>query len=187
MGRGINWRTVLIVVGVIGIAVALIWVAAVVYFMYAFDKSFRSDEFGLHDIDAATAATAMEHRGIDIPDGYTFGAMTVYAVFTGADTYAGRYAAPGVFAAAKHGLAEANPEFPALRNATCDDEIVQHDFPDVAGFRCDVGTELAVSTRTLDGADVLTDNYAGTPPDTETLLLMRNGERVELFVLSRGH
>lgn len=168
---------------------AVVAVAVVAAFAYvAFSISFGDDDnFGPHDLDAKAAASAMQLRRIDIPAGFTFDNMTVFKVFSGADEYSGRYSAPGRIDEAKHAVAEANPDFPALRSATCDDEVLRHDFAAIKGFRCNADTELVVSTRTVDGEDVLTDDYSGTPPDAETVLLTRNGERVELFVLSAGH
>ena len=170
-------------VGVLLSGVALTLVLGFIVMSYAF-----SDEnFGPHDLDAKGAARAMEQRRIGIPDGFAFQVMTVIEVFTGADSYSGRYSASGSFDDAKHALAEANPDFPPLRRARCDDEIVNNGFPGVAGFSCGSNTQLAVSTRSAEGKDVLTDNYSGTPPDAETLLLVGNGDHVDLFVLSQGH
>ncbi len=174
----------LIAVAVLMSAVGLLIVASVVVFGLSFGGD---DDLGLHDLDAGDAAKAMELRRIGIPDGFTFEEMTVVAQFTGADYYRGRYSVTSNFDAAKHALAQANTDFPALRSVTCDDEIVDQDFAHDPEFHCDKATQLAVGTRTLNGTDVLADNYRGTPPDCETVLLARNGDRIELFVLSQGH
>lgn len=185
MKRGTNrWIVALIAFAVLAGGFGVLIVAAVVVFGLSFGND---DALGAHDLDAATAAEAMEHRGIEIPDGFTFEKMTVDRMFVGADFYRGRYSTDGNFDNAKHALAESNPDFPALRSVACDDEIVATDFAADPQFHCAAGTELAVSTRTVDGAEVLTDNYRGTPPDCETVLLVRNGARTELFVLSQGH
>lgn len=182
-GRTNWWTVTLISVAVLFAGAALTVLIGFVVMSYAF-----SDEnFGPHDLDANGAAQAMEQRRIGIPDAFTFQAMTVIEVFTGADSYSGRYSFPGSFDDAKHALAESNLDFPPLRRARCDDEIVVHDFPGITGFNCGPNTELAVSTRSSAGNDVLTDNYSGTPPDAETVLLVGNGDHVDLFVLSQGH
>jgi hypothetical protein len=183
--RTTNWWLVALISA--AVVLSCVGLALVVGFVGFFLFFTDDDNVGAHDLDAKQAAAAMEQRRIAIPDGFTLEAMTVYRVFSGADGYTGRYAASGRFADAKDALAQANPDFPALRRATCADEIVHHDFAELDGFHCDAGTELVVSTRSLDGEDVLTDNYSGTPPDAETVLLAGNGDRVELFVLSRGH
>ncbi|OMC38015.1 hypothetical protein A5740_03685 [Mycobacterium sp. GA-1841] len=175
----------LISVAVLVSGVGLLIVASVVVVaIFGFGDD---DDLGRHDLDAAAAATAMELRHVGIPDGFAFEEMTVDRMFVGADFYRGRYSADDNFESAKRALAQANPDFPALRSVTCDDEIVAQDFAPDPDFHCAAGTELAIGTRTLDGADVLADNYRGTPPDCETVLLVRNGARTELFVLSQGH
>ncbi|MFV8166781.1 hypothetical protein ACNQVK_32525 [Mycobacterium sp. 134] len=185
MRRGTNWWMVAVIaVAVLVSGVGLLIVASIVVFGLSFGDD---DNLGLHDLDAAGAAEGMELRRIGIPEVFAFEEMTVVRQFTGADFYRGRYSATGGFEAAKAALAQENPDFPVLRSVTCDDEIVDRDFTQDPQFHCDASTRLEVSTRTLDGADVLTDNYSGTPPDCETVLLARNGDRVELFVLSQGH
>ncbi|CRZ16378.1 hypothetical protein [Mycolicibacterium neworleansense] len=185
MGRGINWWVVaLIAVAVVVSGVGLLIVASGVVFAIF---GFGDDDLGPHGLDAKGAAEAMELRRIGIPDGVTFEEMTVAPMFAGADFYRGRCLVSGSFDSAKQALAQANPDFPRLRAATCDDEIVEQDFVGRPEFHCDAGTQLAISTRVLSGEDVLTDNYRGTPPDCETVLLVRNGDRAELFVLSQGH
>jgi hypothetical protein len=158
---------------------ALLFAAMVVY---SFGQAIASDEFGFHDIDHATAAAALERRHIRIPDDVTFGSMTEYRVFVGFDSYSGRYGAPGDLARAEHLLAAANPDLPVFQPVPCDHEIVVHDFADMDQFHC-TGAQLALSTRT----DPLTDHYAGTPPDTESLLLINNDGKVTLFVVAKGH
>ncbi|ORA29801.1 hypothetical protein [Mycobacterium aquaticum] len=185
MRRKTNWWLVALISA--AVVLSCVGVALVVGFVGFFVFFTDDDNVGPHELDANAAAKAMQDRRIGIPDGFIFEAMTAMRVFSGADGYTGRYAPPGRFEDAKNALAQANPDFPALRNATCADEIVHHDFAELDGFHCDAGTELVVSTRSLDGEDVLTDNYSGTPPDAETILLTRNGDHVELFVLSRGH
>lgn len=185
--RSNGLRVVLIVLGVTLVAGVVLITTAFVVFKYAVDRAFDSDDLGLHSIDATAAAAAMRDRGIAIPDSFAFIEMTELNQFVGADDYAGRYSSELAFADAVKRLTEANPDFPKMRSAACTDEIVRADFLDAPGFTCGAGTELAVTTRTLDGVDVLADHYHGTPPDTETVLVVRNGERVELFVLSRGH
>lgn len=177
----------MVAVIVVAALVSVVGLSIVAAF-FVFGMSFGDDDdLGLHDLDAVGAADGMELRRIGIPDGFTFEEMSVVRQFTGADYYRGRYSVPVSFEAAKQALAQANPDFPPLRSATCDDEIVDQDFAQDPRFHCDGSTELVVSTRTLDGADVLSDNYTGTPPDCETVLLTRNGENTELFVLSQGH
>ncbi|MGV0807243.1 hypothetical protein [Mycolicibacterium setense] len=178
------WMVALIAVAVLVSGVGLLFVASIVVFALSFGDD---DNLGLHDLDAAAAAKAMKMRQVGIPGGFTFEEMTVNRMFTGADFYRGRYSAGEGFDAAKQALAQENPGFPPLRSVQCDDEIVNQDFTHDPKFHCDTRTQIAVSTRTLDGADVLTDHYRGTPPDCETVLLARNGDRIELFVLSAGH
>lgn len=173
-----------IAVAVVASGVGLLIVASVIVFGLSFGDD---DSLGLHDLDAGGAGKAMELRRIGIPDGFAFEEMTVVRQFAGADFYRGRYTAGGDFDAAKQALNQGNPDFPPLRDVDCDDEIVDQDFTHDPKFHCDTRTRLAVSTRTLHGTDVLTDNYRGTPPDCETVLLAGNGDRVELFVLSQGH
>jgi hypothetical protein len=172
--------------GAVVTAGTILLAVTIVYLLVSVEPTADRGEFGYHALDAETAAAAMNARGIRVPDGFTFAEMSVYRVFVGADAYQGHYLASGDFAAAKHALAEANPDFPPYRTATCDDEIVRNDFNNVAGFDC-AEAELAVTTRTVDGVDVLADNYSGTPPDTETILLAGSGGRVDLYVVSRGH
>lgn len=176
------WQRSLIAIGVLLGGVALLLALIVAYFVYAFDRDFDSDEYGFHDIDETAAADALERRAIRIPDGFTFGSMTEYAVFVGYDSYSGRYSAPGDLAGAEHLLEAANPSLPRFQPVSCDHEIVVHDFADMDQFRC-TGAQVALSTRT----DPLTDHYAGTPTDTESLLLVDNDGRVTLFVVARGH
>lgn len=178
------WLVTLIAVAILVSGVGLLIVVSVIVFAVF---GFGDDDLGLHDLDADGAAKAMELRHVGIPDGFAFEDMTQARVFTGADFYRGRYSVVGSFDSAKQALAQANPDFPPLRGVNCDDEIVDRDFVGKPKFHCDARTQLAVSTRALHGADVLTDNYAGTPPDCETVLLARNGDRTELFVLSQGH
>ncbi|OBC04604.1 hypothetical protein A5784_13715 [Mycobacterium sp. 852013-50091_SCH5140682] len=185
MRRRTNWWLVALISA--AVVLSCVGLTLVIGFVVFFVSFADDDNVGPHQLDAKAAAKAMEQRRIGIPAGFTFEAMTVQRVFSGADGYTGRYAAAGRFDDAEHALAQANPDFPALRRATCADEIVHHDFAEFDGFHCDARTELAVSTRSLDGEDVLTDNYSGTPPDAETVLLAGNGDQVELFVLSRGH
>ncbi|GAS88437.1 hypothetical protein [Mycolicibacterium brisbanense] len=185
MRRRTNWWLVALISA--AVVLSCVGLTLVIGFVVFFVSFADDDNVGPHALDAKAAAKAMHDRRIGIPDGFTFEAMTVQRVFSGADGYIGRYAVPDPFDDAEHALAQANPDFPALRRATCADEIVHHDFAELEGFHCDAGTELAVSTRSLDGEDVLTDNYSGTPPDAETVLLARNGDHVQLFVLSRGH
>ncbi|MHC9291094.1 hypothetical protein ACRCUN_01430 [Mycobacterium sp. LTG2003] len=180
-------RVLLIVLGVMLVAGVVLVATAFLVFKYAVDRAFDSNDLGLHSIDATAAAAAMQDRGIAIPDGFAFIEMTELNQFVGADDYAGRYSIDLSFPDAVKLLAEANPDFPKLRSAACTDEIVRADFLEAPGFTCSAGTELAVTTRTLDGVDVLADHYHGTPPDTETILVVHTGGQVELFVLSRGH
>ncbi|MBU9762911.1 hypothetical protein FR943_03455 [Mycobacterium sp. TNTM28] len=183
MSRKAKWW--LIAAVVLASGVGLLIVTSVLAYLFL---GFGDDDLGPHDLDAGKAAEGMQLRGIGIPNGSTFEQMMVVRQFVGADSYRGHYTMSGTFEAAKQALAQANPDFPGLRSATCGDEIVNQDF--LVGepeFHCDAETELAVSTRSVDGADVLTDNYRGTPPDSETVLLVGNGNRVELFVLSQGH
>ncbi|KWX23758.1 hypothetical protein AFM11_13345 [Mycolicibacterium wolinskyi] len=184
--RSNGLRVLLIVFGVMLAAGVVLIATAFVVFEYALDRAFDSDDLGLHPIDETAAAAAMRDRGIAIPDGFDFIEMTELNQFVGADDYAGRFSIDVPFADAVKLLAEANPDFPKLRTAACTDEIVRADFLEAPGFTCGAGTELAVTTRTLDGVDVLADHYHGTPPDTETVLVVHNGGQAELFVLSRG-
>ncbi|OHV03854.1 hypothetical protein [Mycobacterium talmoniae] len=183
--RCTGWLAVLIVLGAL-LAVAAVGCVAFLGLVY-FSFSFGDDDLGPHPIDSQAAARAMHTRGIGIPDGFVFGEMTELREFVGANDYWGRYLAPSDFAAAERAVTEVNPDFPRLRKATCADEIVGTNFPDMPGFTCGASTVLAVSTRARPGEDVLIDNYHGTPPDAETLLLVGNEDRVELFVLSAGH
>lgn len=182
-GKPSAWVVALMCVAVLVSGVGL---TLVIGFL-VIDFSIGDDDFGPKALDAEAAERALEGRRVSIPDGFTFESMTESPVFTGAAYYAGRYSVTGSLDYAKHALAESNPDFPALRRATCDDEIVSHDFPGIVGFSCGANSELAGTTRSLDDKDVLTDNYAGTPPDAETLLLVGNGDHVDLFVISEGH
>lgn len=176
------WQMTLLVAGALLAAAGLLFVAAVGYFIFAFDRALGSDEFGPRSIDESTAAAALDRRDIRIPDGFTFASMTQYRVFVGFDSYTGHYNVPGDLAAAQRAIATANPTRPAFTPVDCGHEIVIHDFKEMDDFTCD-GTDLRLSTRT----DPQTDNYAGTPPDTESLLLANRGGKVTLFVVARGH
>lgn len=176
------WQRSLIAIGVLLCGLALLFAAMVAYFVHSFGQAVDSDEFGFHHIDEAAAAAALKRRHIRIPDDFAFGSMTEFRVFVGFDSYSGRYSAPGDLAGAERLLAAANPGLPVFQPVSCDHEIVVHDFADMDQFHC-TGAQLALSTRT----DPLTDNYAGTPPDTESLLLVNNADKVTLLVVAKGH
>ena len=146
------------------------------------------ESLGLHAVDEKTAPQRQSERGVVDPGTLEFLDGTELVQFSGKDTYRVRYSVDDTFENAEHQLAQANPGFPTFRRATCDDEIVATDFVDAQAFGCDTSTDLAVSTRSgASGDDVLTDAYQGTPPDSETLLLVDDGEHVDLFVLAQGH
>lgn len=176
--RGVRW-----LVGLVCVATALCG-AFFVYVTWMFDS--LDESLGLHALDAEWAAEALATREIVVPDGFAFDDGTALVQFSGKDSYRARYTATTQgFVDAERQLAQANPEFPGFRRAVCSDEIIRTDFAATQGFTCDATTELAVSTRS--GSDVLTDHYTGTPSDAETLVLIRNGTRLELFVLAQGH
>lgn len=176
---------------VAGIGVAVMAVLGLLGYLailvFSFLSAFGGDDFGPRPIDEQAAARAMERREIAIPAGFTFVEMTELDQFVGYDSYWGSYTAPGTFADAERALAQANPDYPTLRKVTCADDIVVRDFADKAGFSCGPNTELAVTTRAFGSATTSTEVYSSTPSDSETLLLVGNGERVTLFVLSQGH
>ena len=146
-----------------------------------------TDDLGPHPMDAASAARAMQLRRIVIPDGFTFEEGTALREFVGADGYVARYRAAGDFEAAVRAVGAANPDFPAPHRAPCTDEIVATGYPGLPWFECRAGMRVAVTTRSVNGADVAADHFYGTPPDAETLLVAETGGEAELFALSAGH
>lgn len=137
-------------------------------------------------MDRQDAATALERRGVTVPDGFEFADATGYLVFTGADSYWVRYGAPADFDATSAAVAAANPDFPPLRPVSCADEVVES-FVENAGLNCTPTTRLAATTAHAGSSPLPATTAHGTPTDAESLLVVDTGQRVELLVFSNGH
>ena len=170
-------------------AVALAGLVCVGYLAFFFVMGFFNPfgdrgQFGEQMLDEKAAADAMQRREIVIPEGFTFDAMHGYIVFTGADSYWGRYHYQGTLADAAAKLTAANPEFSEPTQVGCDNELVVEHFAQQPGFTCRPDTQLLISNRDF------APNFAGIPTDAESVLLVGvpdQAQRVELFVVSEGH
>ncbi|MCV7192535.1 hypothetical protein [Mycolicibacterium brumae] len=188
-------RVALITLAAVLLAGALAFVGWIAWIVIVVGPFGDPDDYGYHRIDEQAAVEAMDYREVAIPDGFQFEQMTALIQFSGADSYWGRYRAPGTFEQAAAAVAAANPAFPALRSTTCDDDVVARGFTRESvndGYNgpvleCAADTRLAVTTAWAGSPGGSLDNWVGTPADAETLLVVGAGNRVELWVLSQGH
>ncbi|BBY98814.1 hypothetical protein [Mycolicibacterium fallax] len=178
------WQIALIAVA--GVT-ALAGVAVIGLFAWGVLAGFGgTEDRGFQPMDRQDAATALERRGVTVPDGFEFADATGYLVFTGADSYWVRYGAPADFDATSAAVAAANPDFPPLRPVSCADEVVES-FVENAGLNCTPTTRLAATTAHAGSSPLPATTAHGTPTDAESLLVVDTGQRVELLVFSNGH
>lgn len=185
-----RWLLGLVLVGTGATAAALILLAAFA------DRLFLGPaaDFGLHPMDAGAADWAVRHRGVVVPDEFVFVEGTELRQFVGFDSYWVRYRGPGDFTAAAAAVTGANPGFPPLRTATCADEAVE-DAVTHTNLTCAAPMRLACTTAYAGrvvgpetGAfKVPAPTPCGISSDAEVLLLIGDGPRVELVVVSNGH
>ncbi|GAF44131.1 hypothetical protein RW1_011_01580 [Rhodococcus wratislaviensis NBRC 100605] len=136
------------------------------------------DGLGTHSIDEDAARDALKSRGVEIPSTFRFGQMYESQVFSGANSYLGRYDGPQTVFVNSAQLSAANSTFPPLRPIQCTDPAVATLEWGILGFSCTKEMQLLAS-----------ENPANSefPTDKVTLLLTSDGTRAHLFVSAEGH
>ncbi|MFC9841176.1 hypothetical protein ACFVKB_46640 [Rhodococcus sp. NPDC127530] len=133
---------------------------------------------GTHSIDEEEAPDALNSRGVEIPSTFRFGQMYESQVFSGANSYLGRYDGPQTAFANSIQLSAANSTFSPLQPIPCTDPAVAGPEWGILGFSCTQEMQLLVSVNPANSE---------FPTDKVTLLLISDGTRAHLFVNAAGH
>ena len=136
------------------------------------------DGLGSWSIDEEAARDALESRGVEIPSTFRFGQMYESQVFSGANSYLGRYDAPQSAFVDSLQVSAANSTFPPLQPIQCTDPAVTGQEWGILGFSCTEEMQLLVSVSPANNE---------FPTDKVTLLLTSDGTRAHLFVNAEGH
>ena len=136
------------------------------------------DGLGTHSIDEEAAHDALKSRGVEIPSTFRFGQMYESQVFSGANSYLGRYDGPQTAFANSVQLSAANSSFPPLQPIKCTDPAVSGVEWGILGFSCTEQMQLLVS---------MNPPNREFPTDKVTLLLTSDGSRAHLYVNAEGH
>ncbi|MFT3660928.1 MAG: hypothetical protein QM809_05900 [Gordonia sp. (in: high G+C Gram-positive bacteria)] len=174
-------KIALIATGALAAVLVAVLIVLFVLFVTVWNFPFGDDDAYQPDhMDAGRAAKAFASRDVTIPSEFEFVRATRLPVFTGKESYSGRYRITASLDRARALVTAANPSFPVFSELTCADEN-QKSLAALVPLPCPPGTPVLASVRHS------LPQHVDPPPDSEVLILVVHGADVELVVEATGH